>query len=317
MSFAQKIKIAAIVGPTASGKTALSVEVARRLDGEIICCDSMQIYRGMLVGTAAPTPNEIEGVPHHLFATVDPKTTFSCSDYVDAVDSIIEEISSRGKLPILVGGTGLYLDSLLLGCGDACAAPDTEYRDTLYRIAEEKGVDALYSMLAELDPEAAEKIHPNNVRRVVRAIEICRAYGTKSAYDRDARKGMRYDASVVGLRFADRGELYSRIDRRVDAMIKGGLVEETARLLGEGVLDVNTTASQAIGYKEILPFINGEEEIATSVERLKSATRHYAKRQLTWFKARSYVNWIDCDGIESTETFKNIVNNIIKLFNNL
>lgn len=315
MSDLQKIKIAAIVGPTASGKTALSVEVARRLDGEIICCDSMQIYRGMVVGTAAPTTDEMGGVPHHLFATVDPQTNFSCSDYVNEVDKIIEDITSRNKLPILVGGTGLYLDSLLLGCGDACASPDTEYRDTLYRIADEKGVEALHSMLSELDPDAAEKIHPNNVRRVVRAIEICRAYGTKSAYDRDARRGMRYDARVVGLRFADRSELYSRIDRRVDAMIKGGLVEETVRLLGEGVLDVNTTASQAIGYKELLPYVKGEEAIEVSVERLKTATRHYAKRQLTWFRAREYVGWVDCDGIESRQNFEKIVNNVVKLFN--
>jgi len=310
-----KIKIAAIVGPTASGKTSLSVSVAKALGGEIVCCDSMQIYRDMNIGTAAPTPEETAGVPHHLFGFLDPKTAFSCSDYAAAADAAIADIASRGKLPILVGGTGLYLDSVLLGCGDASAEPDEAFRREMNEFYEKNGALALHSRLRELDPEAAEAIHPNNVKRVIRALEICRAYGSKTEYDKAARKGMRYDASVVCLGYTDRSILYRRIESRVDAMIDAGLLEETRRLMSEGVFEANATAAQAIGYKELLPYIRGEEELSTSVERLKTATRHYAKRQLTWFSAKDYVTNITVDGIENKKTFEEIVNNIIKLFN--
>ena len=195
----KKIKIAAIVGPTACGKTALSVEVAKALDGEIICCDSMQVYKEMYIGTAAPTSDETDGVPHHLFASVEPHLPFSCSDYAAAADGAIKEIASRGKLPILVGGTGLYLDSVLLGCGDSSAAPDEAFRDEMKKIAKEQGNEALHAILAEKDPEAAAAIHPNNLKRVIRALEICSLCGSKTEYDKRARNGMRYDATVVGL----------------------------------------------------------------------------------------------------------------------
>ncbi len=311
----EKIKIAAIVGPTACGKTSLSVEVAKELGGEIICCDSMQVYKEMYIGTAAPTPDETNGVPHRLFASVEPCASFSCSDYASVADEAIKEIASRGKLPILVGGTGLYLDSLLLGCGDCSAAPDEAFRNEMKKIADEQGNDALHALLAEKDPEAAAAIHPNNVKRVIRALEICNSCGTKTEYDKRARSGMRYDATVVGINYSDRSVLYDRINRRIDKMLDEGLVKETKKLLELGVFETNSTAAQAIGYKEILPYIRGDEELSVSVERLKTATRHYAKRQLTWFSAKDYVEWVYADGIENEKIFKNIVKNIIKLFN--
>ena len=311
----KKIKIAAIVGPTACGKTSLSVEVARELGAEIVCCDSMQIYKEMYIGTATPTAEEMGGVPHHLFASVEPSVAFSCSDYASAADEAIKDIASRGKLPILVGGTGLYLDSVLLGCGDSSAAPDEAFRTEMKKIAEEQGNDALHAILAEKDPEAAAAIHPNNVKRVIRALEICNSCGTKTEYDKRARSGMRYDATVVGINYSDRSVLYDRINRRIDKMLDEGLVDETKRLLELGVFETNSTAAQAIGYKEILPYIRGDEALSESAERLRISTRHYAKRQLTWFYAKDYVEWVCADGMENEKIFKNIVKNIIKLFN--
>ncbi len=311
-----KPKIYAIVGPTACGKTSVSVEVARRLNGEIICCDSMQVYRDMPIGTAAPSADEMRGVPHHLFEFLDPHTPFSCADHTAAADSVISELTDRGAHPILVGGTGLYLDSLILGCGDAAAGPNPELRAKMQLFYEQNGVDALYALLVARDPEAASAVHKNNVKRVIRALEICEACGTKTEYDRRARASLRYDATVVGLRFTDRARLYSRIERRVDAMIADGLVDETRRLLEYRVFDVNSTAAQAIGYKELLPYLRGESGLDACVEALKAATRRYAKRQMTWFSAHDYVNWVDCDGIEDEKTFENIVKNVLRVFNN-
>ncbi len=310
-----KTKIYAIVGPTACGKTAVSVAAARAIGGEVICCDSMQVYRGMPVGTAAPTADEMRGVRHHLFEFLDPCSSFSSSDFTSAADDAVADIVSRGSRPLLVGGTGLYLDSLVLGCGDASAGPNPELRAEMQTYYEQNGADALYALLVVRDPDAAAAIHKNNVKRVIRALEICEACGTKTEYDRRARQSLRYDACVVGLRFADRAELYSRIDRRVDKMIASGLVDETARLLASGVFEVNSTAAQAIGYKELLPYLRGEDCLEGCVERLKTATRRYAKRQMTWFSSHDYVNWVDCDGIEDEKIFENIVKNVLKVFN--
>ncbi len=311
-----KTKIYAIVGPTACGKTSVSVEVARRFGGEIICCDSMQVYRGMPIGTAAPRDFEKGGVPHRLFEFLDPCESFSCSDHTAAADAVIADAVARGVHPIFVGGTGLYLDSLILGCGDAAAGPNPEFRAEMQALLDANGVDALYALLVECDPEAASAIHKNNVKRVIRALEICRACGTKTEYDRRARAALRYDATVVGLRFADRSALYSRIERRVDAMLADGLIDETRRLLDSGVFDVNSTAAQAIGYKELLPYLRGEATLDSCVEQLKSATRRYAKRQMTWFSSHDYVNWVDCDGLEDEKTFENVVKNVLRVFNN-
>lgn len=307
-------KIFAIVGATACGKTSVSVRVAERMGACIICCDSMQIYRGMPIGTAAPTADEIRSVPHLLFGFLDPVSSFSCSDYASLADREISRLLSSGGVPLLVGGTGLYLDSVLLGCGDASAAPNPAFRAEMQCILEEKGASELHKILSQIDPEAASAIHENNVKRVIRALEICRACGTKSDYDRAARTGMRYDARVVFLRSADRSELYRRIDRRVDLMLERGLLSEAERLLSEGVFDVNTTAAQAIGYKELLPHLRGEESLEASVEKLKSATRRYAKRQLTWFSSKPYVTPIDCDGIDDPAVFEKIIKNTLEVF---
>ena len=307
-------RIAAVVGPTASGKTALSVAVAKRCRGEIVCLDSMQIYSGMEIGTAAPTEEEKCGVPHHLFGFADPRVPFSCTDYAALAGKVIGEITERGSLPILVGGTGLYLDSLLFGCGDASAAPDAAYREELFSIAEREGNEALHAMLRKKDPEAAEAIHPNNVKRVVRALEICRACGTKSDYDRRSRGKARYELRGVYLCFEDRGLLYSRIDKRVDAMIGCGLADETRHLLATGALEPGTTASQAIGYKELIPYLRGEETLAEASEKLKTATRRYAKRQITWFSGKDYLTRLTADGLGGREGLNEAVDITARLF---
>lgn len=310
-----KIKILAVVGPTASGKSALAIELARTLDGEIVCCDSMQIYRKMNIGTAAPTAEEKRAVRHRLFGFRDPVKPYSCSDYAKSAGRVIRDIAGRGKLPIICGGTGLYLDSLLFGVGGGGSEPDLEYRAELEKFAQANGVDALHKMLEDIDPEAASAIHKNNVRRVIRALEICRNGGTKTEKDKKARqKGMRYDACVIGLRYADRAKLADRIDRRIGKMLEAGLVEETRELLASGVFEANATAAQAIGYKEILPYINGECSLSESREKLLFATRKYAKRQMTWFSAKPYVNFIECDGIENEEIYKKIVKNALDIF---
>ncbi len=311
----EKKKILAVVGPTASGKSALAIDLARELSGEIVCCDSMQVYRSMQIGTAAPTAEDKKQIPHRLFGYRDPKLAFSCSDYALSAARQVNTITKRGNLPILCGGTGLYLDSLLFGVGGEAAQPDPEYRTYLESIAEKKGGMALHEMLQAIDPEEAKKIHPNNVRRVIRALEICRECGSKTAKDRLAReKGMRYDACVIGLRYKDRSLLVDRINRRVDKMFEEGLVEETHRLEDEGVFAANKTAAQAIGYKEILPYIHRECTLDQAKEKLCIATRQYAKRQMTWFSAKPYVNFLDCDGIENEKTYKEIVKNALEIY---
>ena len=312
-----KKKILAVVGPTAGGKSTLAIDLALELGGEVVCCDSMQVYRSMQIGTAAPTAEEKAAVPHRLFAYRDPKQPFSCSDYAASAARQINSLTARVKLPVFCGGTGLYLDSLLFGVGGDEAKPDPEYRVMLEAMAEREGNAALHAMLERLDPEAACAIHPNNVRRVIRALEICRECGSKTEHDRRAReKGAKYDACVIGLRYADRSRLVDRIDRRVDKMMELGLVEETCRLEAEGVFAANQTAAQAIGYKEILPYIHGECSLEEATEKLKIATRQYAKRQMTWFSAKPYVKWLECDGIEDEKTYKKIVKNALKLFHN-
>ncbi len=291
----EKIRILAVVGPTASGKSALAVRLAQAYGGEVVSCDSMQIYRRMDIGTAKPTKEECEGIPHHLIDCIEPDAPFSCADYVKAAQETVKGIISRGKLPVFCGGTGLYLDAFLRGGHFEETQGDPALRESLATFAEEYGNAALHARLAAIDPEAASAIHENNVKRVIRAIEIYECTGmTKTQADIRSRESESpYDATVLGLRFSDREALYARIDRRVDRMMDAGLLDETRRLLDEGVFDKNMTAAQAIGYKELLGYLRGEEPLCTAVERLKTATRRYAKRQMTWFSAKAYVNWID------------------------
>ena len=318
----KKPRVLAVVGSTASGKTSLAVELACQLNGEIVSCDSMQIYKGMNVGTATPNEAERRGIPHHLMDFVDPTDPrgYSCADYVTDARRAVADILSRGKLPILCGGTGLYLDAFLRGGSFEVTDSDPDLRAELYALAEREGAEALHAILRELDPETAEAVHPNNIKRVVRAVEICKTTGRKkSDLDRQSREpDSPYDATVIGLHYDSRELLYERIDKRVDIMLAEGLLEETRRLREMGVFETCRTAAQAIGYKELFPYLDGEASLEACVETLKMSTRRYAKRQLTWFRAKDYVRWITCDTREgdlpTVKKFEDIVNNVKTLF---
>ena len=311
----EKTRIIAITGPTASGKTALAIALARELDGEIISCDSMQIYRGMDIGTAKPTREELSAVPHHLIDILPADAPYSCSDYVRDAELAIADITARGKLPIICGGTGLYLDRLLKGGLEDCAAADDGVRAQLWKDAQEQGIDAIYARLCELDPEAAAGIHKNNVKRVIRALEICIVTGQKKSEIDKLNSSVcdKYDHTVITLAFNNRDLLYSRIDKRVDAMIEQGLVEETKRLMEDGIFLRSQTASQAIGYKELFPYIEGNASLEACIDELKRASRKYAKRQITWFGAKDYVKKVyvdDENGIKSLENIAKISKNL-------
>lgn len=283
-----KPKAIAIAGPTAVGKTALSVRLAEMLGGEIICCDSMQIYRYMDIGTAKVTEEEMHGIKHHMLGFLTPDEKYSAADYARDAIKVVEDVVSRGKTPIFCGGTGLYLEAVRTGRHTDNEYLDPEYRKELERISEEPdGAHSLHLMLEEIDPQSALAIHENNVRRVIRALEICRASGEKkSVLDlRSKEKPNDVDMLVYVLNTDDREILRQRIFSRVDCMISAGLAEETEFLYRKGYLDGKTTASQAIGYKELIPYIEGNESLESCVRKLKYATVHYAKRQLTWFSA--------------------------------
>ena len=315
----EKIKIYGVVGPTASGKTALAIELAKRIDGEIICCDSMQIYKDMDIGTAKPTSEERAAAPHHMTDFLSPEVAYSCADYVRDAEAAVADIISRGKKPIFCGGTGLYLDRFLRGGNSDDAASDPEYRKELTNLSlTEGGVDKLHEMLSELDPESACAIHKNNVKRVIRALEIIKATGKKkSEVDlENSELSDKYESRIIYTFYGNREILYGRIERRVDMMIEMGLVEETERLYDAGVFKVSSTAAQAIGYKELIPYIEGNDTLENCIEKLKCATRKYAKRQNTWFSQKPYCHKILMDNGFSAETFENIVNISEKYFIN-
>ena len=299
----KKIKLTAVVGPTASGKSSLALEIAKRTGAHILSCDSMQIYRKMDIGTAKPTALEMREVPHHMIDIVDPTEDFTLAAFVEKAREEIEKIDAMGAPIVICGGTGLYLDTLLRG-GEL--SPDVP--ESAFEGFEELDNDALHCKLAEADPESAEAIHKNNRRRVERALAIFRATGiSKTEWDRRSREVQSpYDATIIGLNYRDREILYDRINRRVDIMFDDGLVEEVASL----GLDKNSTAGQAIGYKEILCAFDGEYTIDDARDAIKQATRNYAKRQLTWFRRNEAVNWFypDEDG--------DLVNNVLKLLTN-
>ena len=317
MATEQKIKILAVVGPTASGKTAISVELAKRLGGEVVSCDSMQVYRRMNIGTAKPTEDETCGIPHHLIDVVEPDAPFSCAEYVTMASDAVKDIAARGQLPILCGGTGPYLDRFLCGEMEETHA-DEALRASLFAFAEKEGAEALHARLREVDPQSADAIHPNNVKRVVRALEIYEQTGIpKSEFDRRSQVGESpYEAIVIGLHYPRREVLYERINRRVDMMLSDGLLEETKQLLKEGVFDVNLTAAQAIGYKELLGYLEGDETLAEATENLKTATRRYAKRQLTWFSAKPYVTWVEMEKEGTLRSLDDVCGEIIARFQN-
>ena len=276
----------AITGPTASGKTALSLGLADRLSAEIISCDSMQIYRGMDIGTAKATAAERAAVPHHLIDFLSPTESYSVEEYRSAAIDVARDITARGKLPLFVGGTGLYIDSVARPNAQDAPESDPEYRDRLLAALEGKDAAAiLWERLREVDPESAEKIHKNNVRRVIRALEIYDKTGVpKSVLDRESLLGEReVFVGMITIDFLDRELLYRRIDTRVDMMMDEGLLSEVESLYRSGLLS-SGTASSAIGYKELIDYIEGRVTLAEAVEKLKLASRRYAKRQLTWFR---------------------------------
>ena len=308
-------RILAVVGSTAGGKSALALELARRLDGEIVSCDSMQIYRGMDIGTAKPTAQERAAVPHHLIDVAEPHEDFSVMDYVPLAERAVDDILSRGKLPIFCGGTGLYLDAFLRGGMPETPEGDPALRAELTALAAERGAEYLHEQLRAVDPETAESVHPNNLRRVVRALEIYRGTGVpKSEWDRRSRETPpRYRAAVLGLTYTSRELLYSRIDRRVDEMMAAGLLEETRALMEAGVFGRSRTAAAAIGYKELLPHLRGEISLDLAAETLKTATRRYAKRQITWFSAKPYVLPLAVDEGGEVRKSEEIVNISLEL----
>ncbi len=284
-------KIVAITGPTASGKTALSIEIAKRYNGEIVSCDSMQIYKYMNIGTAKPSKEEMCGIPHYMIDEISPKENFSVVEYVRRSRKYIDNILSRGKLPVLVGGTGLYLDSILNNTKFSEGESDEKYRNKLYAMAEKSGNGAVHSILKKIDPISAEKIHPNNLRRVIRALEIYETTGkTMTQANKESKREPVYDALVIGLNM-DREMLYDRINRRVDIMIEGGLLREVQDILSMGI-ERNSTAMQAIGYKELTEYIDGKISMEESVEKIKQESRRYAKRQMTWLRRNEDINWL-------------------------
>jgi len=283
--------IICIAGPTASGKTALAVELAKFTGGEVISCDSMQVYRGMTIGTAKPTPEEMDGVVHHMIDVCDPREDFSVSRYCNLATPILDDILARGKTAIIAGGTGLYMDSLIKG-NDFAPFPATGHRERLEAQLLETGLDAMLAELAAIDPEAAEKSQ-RNPRRILRALEVFHETGeTITAHNRRTQLiPPRYSALWLGLDFEPRQLLYDRIDLRVDIMLRQGLVEEIQALLQSGVPE-NATAMQAIGYKEFVDALRGRSTIAQAAEDVKTASRHYAKRQLTWFRRNKNIHWL-------------------------
>lgn len=288
-----KPKVVVIVGPTASGKTAVSIELAKKINGEIISADSMQIYKYMDIGTAKPTLDEMQGIKHYMLDVVMPDETFNVAKYKSMAESAIEEILKKGKVPIIVGGTGLYINTLVDGIEFADVPGDEEYRNELIEKGYREGAMSIYKELEKVDSESAKKIDPNNIRRVARALEIYKVTGkTKTQLDIESRKGVKYDYRLFGMEW-DRETLYNRIDLRVDKMIEAGLIDEVRNVTEK--FKISNTAVQGLGYKEVIEFLNGNISYEEMIEKLKLETRHYAKRQLTWFRRDKRIKWIKPD----------------------
>ena len=298
MADLSKPRVVAVGGPTASGKTALSVALARAFDGEIINADSMQIYKNLDVGTAKPSAEERQGIPHYLLDFLPPETPYSVADFTAAADPLIRDITARGRLPLVVGGTGLYITSLLSGMAFAPEKTDPAIRARLQALADTEGGATLYAELQRIDPDYAAQVHPNNLPRVIRALELFEATGRRmSDQRREARPAEApYHALCLCLTCRDRAVLYSRIDRRVDEMVENGVLDEARQVYDHR--DAYRTAAQAIGYKEFFPYFEDTANLTECTERLKQATRNYAKRQLTWFRRNPQLCWLRMTGQE-------------------
>lgn len=286
------MKLVCVVGPTGCGKTRLGVELAKRLDGEVVSCDSMQIYRGMTIGTAAPTENEMDGVPHHMVGVVGPEENYSVARYAEDAARCVDDIISRGRQPVVVGGTGLYLNALLAGHGFAGGDKDGKCRAELEERWEKQGGEAMYAELLRIDPETAGVLHRNDKKRILRALEIWRETGKTMAQHNAETKQIppRYDSVRIGLAYEDREEMKRAIDARVDRMVEAGLFEEVQSLLAAGV-PRSATAMQAIGYKEALSFFDGRATREEAAAEIKLRSRQYAKRQLTWLRRDRDIYW--------------------------
>jgi len=307
----KKIPLVAVVGPTASGKTALGVAIAKHFDGEVVSADSMQIYRGMDIATAKPEKEEMENIPHHLIDFLEPDKSFSLAEYVALATRTIEDIHNRGKLPVLVGGTGLYISTLLDNITLGDSGGDEALRTELLAEAQEKGNAHLLAELEKIDPDTAKNLHENNLLRIVRAIEVFRLTGKKmSEWVKESRNSPSpYDFCIIGLNYKDRQNLYDRVNKRVDIMMEKGLLEEAKKVLS-GELK---TSAQAIGYKELKPYINGDLPLEDCVEKLKQGTRNYAKRQLTWFRRDERINWVYPD---EEKNFEKVLEKSVKIIAN-
>ena len=284
--------IICIAGPTASGKTALAVELAKELNGEVVSCDSMQVYKRMDIGTAKPTKEEMQGIVHHMIDVAEPDEDFSVSRYCAMASPIVDDILARGKTAIIAGGTGLYMDSLIRG-NDFAPFPATGVREQLEAQADDIGMEAMLARLREIDPESAARLHLSDRKRIIRALEVYLETGeTITEHNRKTQAiPPKYTPLWLGLDFSDRAELYRRIDLRVDLMLEMGLIAEIQGLLASGI-PAKATAMQAIGYKEFVAALNGEETIAQAAEEVKKSSRHYAKRQLTWFRRNQAMHWL-------------------------
>ncbi len=290
-----KPQVIVIAGPTASGKTSVSVELAKRINGEIISADSMQIYKEMNIGTAKVTKEEMQGIKHYLIDVISPDEAFNVTKYKKMAEEAIEEILKKGKTPIIVGGTGLYINTLVNGIEFTEVVEDKEFREEMQKIAIEKGSKHLHDELRKIDSEAANIIDENNVRRVIRALEIYKITGkTKTRLDEESRKEVKYDYKIYGIE-TPREILYDRINKRVDKMLEEGLIDEVKSLLEK--YNFSLTALQGLGYKEVKEYLDGETSYEEMVEKLKIETRRYAKRQLTWFRKNKETNWYELSEI--------------------
>lgn len=296
----KKTKIICVVGATASGKTDLAVKLAKAVDGEIISADSMQVYKNMPIATAVATKEEQDGVVHHLVEFLDADQTFSVADFVERAKVLIDEITARGRVPIVAGGTGLFVDSLVKNISFSEVGSNAEIRNELA----EKSNEELYERLLKFDANAAEDIHPNNRKRVIRALELCMSGTSKTEQNENSMLiDSPYDALYIGIGYKDRQKLYDRINKRVDLMLEAGLENEARQMLGKQGL----TARQAIGHKELQPYIDGKITLDEATENLKRETRRYAKRQLTWFRRNENINWLYADELSRDELVKKAV----------
>lgn len=308
-----KIPVIAVVGPTASGKTSLSIEIAKRFSGQVVSADSMQIYEKMNIATAKPTDDEMQGIPHHLIGFQPINKKFSVAEYVQLANECINKIHNAGDLPVVAGGTGLYVDSLLQNIQFSKEDSNIQIRNELTEMFKEKGAEYMLNWLREIDPETASRLHLNDKSRIIRALEIYKLTG-KTLTEQKVLSRLEdspYDVLYIGINYRDRNVLYDRINLRVDLMLKNGLLEEAEEFYN---IPTDKTACQAIGYKELAPYFRGDLALEDCVEKLKLETRHYAKRQLTWFRKNENVNWVYPDDYENPQDMYDYVFTMINYF---